>query len=405
MEEVGETAVDLTHEEADEVYRSFGHDPERIGIRRAFASPGYFLEGKGYTGVVSLSSGRVIRVKTKVPVESMFYMLGQVEGTHRFFDREVRYEASPEFWEVIVGEFARRTAALIRLGLHQGYVEQEDESLAAVRGRLLVPLQLRRNFVHRERFACRYVEFTPDLSMNQALKLATFLAVHLPYRDPSIAHALRRNLQQFGGISLVQLSAAAVRSTRLDRLTERYRFPLLLAALVIAHVSLEDRAGAAQFAAYLVDMKNLFQQYVAIALRERLHNQGLRVVAQQERALDVESRLTYIPDVTIWRGRACMAVLDTKYKRYRKPGAAKGQPGEDDVRQILLYAALLDAQRAILVYPESAHDEFHLPVRPGLRDVEVRGLDLAGSPAELQAKTADFVDELASDLRQSIAVV
>ncbi|MDP9225698.1 MAG: McrC family protein [Actinomycetota bacterium] len=402
IHEVGETTVpELTQAEGRELYLSFGRDPQRLGVRQDMATGAVILEGKGYAGVIALGNGRVVRIRTKVRAESIFYLIGFTQGTHRFFDREVRYQTTADFWEVIIAEFARRVADLLRYGLHQGYVETEDDALPALRGRLLVGRQLRVNFVRRERLACRYEEFTPDLLMNRALKLATFLATRFAYRDRRIRQQLDRNMHLFGGVSLVHLEAHAPRRVVLDRLTESYRLPLFLASLVIGSVTLEDRLGEEPFASYLVDMPTLFEQFVKEMLRRELAGTGFRVVAQEKRALDVEGRLSFIPDITIWRGSRCLAVLDTKYKPYVKLSTSAGKPVEGDVNQVLVYGQALGAERVVLVYPETVSDRFPMPT--GLRDIDVMGFELSGTPDEIDARARDFVKRLLRDVLQATA--
>ncbi len=402
IDEVGETVVpDLTTNEARELYLAFGRNPQRIGVRQDMATGATVLEGKGYAGVIALGNGRVVRIRTKVPVESIFYLIGFAEGTHRFFEREVRYETTSDFWEVLVADFARRVADLLRYGLHQGYVEMEDDGLTALRGRLLVGRQLRVNFVRRDRLACRYQEFTSDLPMNRALKLATFLASRFSYRDKRIRHQLERNLRLFGGVSLAHMDARAPRRIVLDRLTETYRLPLFLASLIIGSVTLEDRTGEESFASYLVDMATLFEQFVKEILRRELAGTGLRVVAQERRDLDLEGRLTFIPDITVWRGARCVAVLDTKYKRYAKIAAGARKPAEEDVNQVLVYGQVLHADRVVLVYPEEVRDHISMPA--GFRDIDVVGFELAGTPEEIDARATALVEHLLKDVLVSVA--
>jgi len=402
IDEVGPAVgTELTASEGRELLLTYGRKPQRLGVNHDLATGKVTLEGKGYAGVIALANGRVLRIRTKVPAPSIFYLIGFTEGTYSFLEREIRYETSSDFWEVLVGEFGRRVANLLRYGLHQGYVDTQDDTLRALRGRLLVGRQLQANSVRREHLACRYEEFTSDLPMNRALKLASFLATRFAYHDGSIRKQLGRNLQLFGGVSLVHMEARVPRHVLLDRLTERYRIPLFLASLIIGSVTLEDRPGEEPFCSYLVDMATLFERFVVAMIRHELVGTDLRVVAQEERPMDVEGRLRFISDITIWRGNQCVAVLDTKYKRYGRANGGKGAPDEDDARQVMVYGQLLGADRVVLVYPEAVAER--LPMRGGFRPLDVVGFELAGAPEDLAARARSFVERLVHDVLEPIA--
>jgi 5-methylcytosine-specific restriction endonuclease McrBC regulatory subunit McrC len=386
---------DLTREEAREIQLIAGEgESVRIGVRGDPSASGWILEGKGYTGAVTLSTGRTIRIGTKVPVDSIFHMLRFARSGFEFFDPASQYAKSEDFFEVLVAEFARRCAELLRYGLHQGYVEETDDRLLALRGRLLVSTQLRRNFIDRQRFACRFVEFTADLPLNQALKLATFLASRLEYRRRETRDELEENLRQFGGVSFVQMDAETPVRIVLDRLTEPYRVPLALASLIIGSVSLEDQIGGITFASYLVDMKTLFQQYVAATLRDAFAGTGMRVQTQIHHDLDADGLFEYIPDIEIWRGQECIVLIDTKYKRYEPRVGGKGGPSYPDMYQVYAYRDGLKARQVVLLYPEVVPASEVVRRFVGKLDIYVKGVDLAGSPAELDTRAGTFATEL-----------
>lgn len=385
ISEVGWTpAPELTDPEAAELHAVYGRRG-RLTVRRDPGESGWKVEGHGYAGAVTLSNGRAIRISTKVPIASLLHMLAYARGVHDFFLPESAFEKVEDNFEVVVAEFAQQTAELLRLGLHQGYIEHEDDDLRALRGRLMVATQIRRNFVLRDRFACRYVELTPDLTMNRALKLATFLASHFEYRQKRLNDSLQANLRLFGGVSLRHVEPDQALTVVLDRLTEGYRVPLLLAALIIGSVTLQDDVGTTPFASYLIDMKELFQQYVAAMLRDRLAGTGIRVGTQETRSLDETGRLEYRTDIELRRGHRCLIVADVKYKHW------EGRPDPDDRNQAITYKLARDAQKVVLIYPEEAEDLF--PKAAGV-DIHVLGIDLSVRPSQLSAEVSVLIEKM-----------
>ena len=71
-------------------------------------------------------------------------------------------------------------------------------------------------------------------------------------------------------VSLVEFPPGAVPDVTFDRLNEHYREVVALARLVLRHVSFEATRGGVRAQGFLIDMKQVFQDFVTRALREQL---------------------------------------------------------------------------------------------------------------------------------------
>jgi 5-methylcytosine-specific restriction enzyme subunit McrC len=151
-----------------------------------------------------------------------------------------------------------------------------------------------------------------------------------------------------------------------------------LARLVLRAASFDLAQGGVQAAAFLVDMNEVFEDFVAVALREAL---GLaeRVFPQGARGrwlrLDEAGAVGLKPDLSWWEGSSCTFVGDAKYRRVSAAGVENA-----DLYQLLAYAVAADLPGGLLVYAAGEGAPVtHQVVHVGKR-LEVTMLDLGGSP-------------------------
>ncbi|MHB0960427.1 MAG: 5-methylcytosine restriction system specificity protein McrC [Pirellulaceae bacterium] len=144
------------------------------------------------------------------------------------------------------------------------------------------------------------------------------------------------------------MNLTACRQSTHTRLNERYWGALELAKLILQASSIELRHGQHQASSFLVDMNQVFEDFVVIALRESL---GLneRQFPQNARGrricLDVASRVVLEPDLSWWQANRCCFVGDVKYKRVNAPGIK-----HPDLYQLLAYTVATDLPNGLLVY-------------------------------------------------------
>lgn len=122
-----------------------------------------------------------------------------------------------------------------------------------------------------------------------------------------------------------------------------------------------------------MDMNQVFQEFVTVALRERL---GVTERAFGEHVigwLDWEGRVSLRPDLA-WRdGARWMFVGDVKYKRVDR------RARNADLYQLLAYATALDLPGGLLIYAEGEPEPAIHTVRHAGKRLEVAALDLSGT--------------------------
>ena len=119
-------------------------------------------------------------------------------------------------------------------------------------------------------------------------------------------------------VSLLEFRRRRVPEVRFDRLNEHYRHVVGLARLILLHSEFESFRGDVRASGFLINMNDLFQEFVTQALRETLgvsdrtlrDDKGIRRLTLAEK-----NKVQLKPDLSWWDGETCMFVGDAKYKR------------------------------------------------------------------------------------------
>ncbi len=385
LTEYQDERVRLDHTDAEFVLSRLAH---RVTIRREVRSEDHVLNPGPFVGVVVLPSGRRLESYPKVPVRNLFHMLAVASGLESpFRNEEVGVDRLDEVLEFVVAHFADLVERRIDLGLYRAYVEQEA-NLVAVRGRIGVAEDVRRNHILRHRTWCRYAEFTWDVPENQVVRQV----VHLLggwVRRPALRLRLRRIDATLAEVTPTNMAASAIGHFAYHRLNDDYRPIHRLCRLFLEGASLSEDEGPFDFRAFLVDMNKLFEAFVTQVLRERAPSRMV-VRSQSQLFLGQDRRVEMRPDLLVDADRRTALVADCKYKRL-----APDEFRHHDVYQLLAYCTASDVTRGLLIYP--SHE---VPVRDEVRvrnppiTIRQTTIDLGGSGELLRQACDDLGGEV-----------
>jgi 5-methylcytosine-specific restriction enzyme subunit McrC len=332
-----------------------------------------------FVGVMTLPSGITLTVQPKVPASNLFVMLATAYRLDSpFRDQAAVYDTIEQVLEFLVDEFTRLVEARIAAGLHRAYIERED-NLAAVRGRIAVADDLRRNYIQRQRVFCRFTEFSWDIPENQVIRQVAHLLAGW-VSDPRRRLRLWQIDHTLGEVSPVSLPVDAIDRFVYNRQNADYEPIHHLCRLFLRGSSVSEHAGDTGFRSFLLDMNKLFETFVTEILRERAPRR-MAVTDQYQTVLDRGGHLSIRPDLVISRDGRAALVADCKYKRLDQSEPFK----HHDVYQALAYCTALGLDRGMLLYPRhEKSNEADLEIRN--RDVVIRQvtLDLGGGPADLK---------------------
>ncbi|MDT6982686.1 McrC family protein [Streptomyces lusitanus] len=380
---------------ASSILQSVTPDPARDGH--------WLLRAGSRVGALRTPGGPIVRIMPKTPVSRIFFLLGFSLAPERAWrdDREgtVDTGAYDDVVPALAHAVERRIDAALRLGVLQGYREVAEPSLV-VRGRILEAEQIRRHFGRTPPVEIAYDAYTADTAENRILRAA----VERLLRLPGVPGPVRRRLAHLR----VRLADALplVRGQELprwqpSRLNSRYQPALRLCEAVLRGSSPEHTPPGTDPLAvdgFLIDMNQLFEDFVTVALSEALKDHGLTARLQDTHHLDTAGLVRIRPDLVVRTrdGRTPVAVVDAKYKVEKGDGRLNA-----DLYQALAYATVLGLREAHLVYAAGRLPTRFHEVRGTAGGADGRGVllhqhsvDLSLEPGQLMSALRDIAVRL-----------
>ncbi len=342
-----------------------------LAIEPAQGVPGSFtLTPNSIVGALEVDSlSLLIRPKMGIPqlLSLACYAIGLFRHQDkRLFDFE-QQEALPDVLALALTAAARRAFAR---GLLHGYIE-EEESLYTVRGRIRFDEQLRHRFDVPLPVEVRYDEFTDDILANRLVKAATHRLGRMTLRSSQARRGLGWVAGTLDNVSPAEFLPKEVPEVKFDRLNEHYRDVIGLSRLILRHSAFESARGTVRANGFLIDMNQIFQEFVTVALREALNVSDTVFGEKAIVTLDEGNRIGLRPDLTWWESGVCSFVGDAKYKRVvdnRIPNA--------DLYQLLAYVTAVNLPGGMLIYAKGESDPAEYLVRHTCKTLEVVALDL-----------------------------
>jgi 5-methylcytosine-specific restriction enzyme subunit McrC len=340
----------------------------------ARAEPGlYDIEASQWVGTIVGSSFRAF-IRPKLTIQRLFYLLTFSSDVPRLLPDSALGEAK-DLLSLMQTLYAHELSRALQGGALRRY-ESRSDALAHVRGKInATDLILRRHGMFPP-LLCTFDEYTTDNEANRRLYAAAARMRGFP-GPPAFIRDLRQSLQHFEGVSLISYGRR-LDSVRIDRTMSRYG--LALADIILRNASLELQDGRIISAGFLLNMDNVYEQFVVEGLRRAL---GLSASEWRYHpghlSLDHEDTVRVIPDV-IWQdaGRPWL-VLDAKYKL--------GDLRAADAFQMHSYCTALGVDRGIIIH--SGAEDTKFKIKNSNVEIRVIRLDPDGDPGQLTARLAE----------------
>jgi 5-methylcytosine-specific restriction enzyme subunit McrC len=308
------------------------------------------------------------------------------------------FDEEDSLLEAIIPGFVRQLQRALRRGVLEGY-RAEEASLMTVRGRLRVGEQLRKRFGAASPAEVTYDEFTEDIEENRLIKAALARLGNMRIRNQLVKRSLRRFDSALERVGLVRYDPRSVPVIRYTRLNEHYRPTVELARLILRSDSYELRHGALRGTSLLVDMNEVFEDFVVVALREALgvSERSFPQAARGRRLfLDSARKVSLEPDISWWKGGSCAFVGDIKYKTLPEGGVV-----HSDLYQLLAYVIACDLPGGLLIYGSGGEVITHDVERAG-KALEVVSLNLENPPQQI-LRSMEHLAKLIGTLRANIS--
>ena len=330
-----------------------------------------------------------VRVVPRIGIPKLMFLLAYAADRDGWRDSIAEFGRDPDLFAAIANGFAFHAYRAVEPAPLRGYVAVDERSYA-FRGRLRVADHMSRSGGLSLPLEVTYDDYALDVPENKIIRGATDLLL----RFPRLPLASRKRLLRIRAIlEDVEPATRHVLVPTITRLNRRYEPALRLGALILERTSITTHAGQMKSVAFVLDMNQVFEDFLSIALTEAFRDYGGSVRLQYRREfLDRERTLRLKPDITWWRGGRLRAVIDAKYKELtdaRFPNA--------DAYQMLAYCAALKRSRGFLVYARDADRRSRSHhVRDGRTTIEVRAIDLEAAPDAVLAQVHELAEEVAS---------
>ena len=357
----------------------------------------YILTPSSTVGAMEIGELSVL-IQPKIDIPQLLSLACYAMGMYRQQDVRpfdfARDEALPDTLALALVAAARRAFSR---GLLHGY-QRWEEALYTVRGRIRFDEQIRRRFGVPLPVEVRYEEFTDDILGNRLVKAAIMRLGAMRLRSSDARRGLGWVAGMLDSVSYEEFAPSNVPSVAFDRLNGHYRGVIGLSRLVLLHSAFEAGRGQVRASGFLMNMNDVFQEFVTVALRDALNlsEQAFRSDKKLPHriTLDTVNKVNLEPDLTWWDGSACVFVGDAKYKNI----VDRSVPNAD-LYQLLAYATALDLPGGLLIYAHGEADAVIHTVRHSGKRLEIAALDLSGTLEDVLARVGELADSRVRKMR------
>ena len=343
----------------------------------------YSITAQNMVGTLVVDDLRVL-IRPKIRPENLFLLLEVGLDPDAWRQEAFDYEISTDLLPSVIAFYARTLETTLARGLLRSY-RHTEERLVAPRGRIDMAGQFRQAGI-RVPVACRFDEYTSDIAENRYLKAATRLALRVPGVAPEDRQRLLREVVSLEDVADVHVQPDELDRIAFTRLNAHYRPALCLAQLLLANLTLADRLGKRSASSFLVDMNQLFEDFVTQRLKRALRGH-LVVIDQFPSRLDTGNQVQIQPDLVFRRQGREVLVADIKYKL-----TGDAQASASDYYQLLAYTTALDLPEGLLIYclADGGRPEGVVTVRHAGKRLHTKAIDLTGPPSAVAAEISSL---------------
>ncbi len=259
----------------------------------------------------------------KIPIANIYYLLAYAWdklGESRL--APVDAEACKTPLELLARVLIGGTSYLLKKGLDRNYREVE-ETIPAIKGKLLVSESVKSLVFHRSKAICRYDVFNHDVLHNQILKTMLNRICRIESLEGGIKRDARSLYLRFHEVNEVVLTKQIFSKVHLHRNNRFYGFLLNVCELLYDNLLPDEQSGKYRFQDFLRDdrqMAILFEAFVRNFYKRELpafYKISRDDIHWQFSAVEAES-IAFLPVMKtdiILRTANRKIIIDTKFYR------------------------------------------------------------------------------------------
>ncbi|MGK7923870.1 MAG: McrC family protein [Spirulina sp.] len=303
------------------------------------------ITAKGWVGQIPLSPEIHIFILPKVPIANLLKMLDYAYNLKSFhwLDDLVNCDSLPDIYDRLVQLLCDRILQRKRKGFYRTYLPQAQK-LGYLRGKLDLRKTLQKPW--QTQLHCHYETHTSDIPDNQILAWTIFLIRKHGQLSSETALKVRQTYFSLQNIATITpCKASHCRDRHYNRLNQDYQPLHVLCRFFLENISPSHLVGEYSTIPFLINMAQLYEQFVANWLKENLPP-NLYLTIQD--TIKLKGDIIFSPDLVLIDRitQKVNMVLDTKYKT---PKIVKNS----DIYQICTYATVKDCTEAVLIYPKT----------------------------------------------------
>lgn len=326
-----------------------------------------------------------VHIQPKIGIGHLLFLLGYTINPRGWWTGgAVDVAQNQTVVSAVADAFSRQAERALLHGTLQGYTST-DAALPVLRGRLRSMDQLRYRFGVPHPLEVTFDEFGTDTPENRILRSAAELCLRMEV-TPLTRGRLQRVLLRLADVPAVR-RGTPLPGWQPTRLNVRYQPALALGELLWRNAAFDASPGRLRIEGFLLNMADVFENFVCRALDEALREIGCVGSARMQYVtyLDTQRTVTLKPDFTWFASGKPALVADAKYKA-EKPS---GYPNAD-VYQMLAYCTALHLKRGHLIYAKGESRAGSIAVVNSPVHIVRHAVDLGHSPESLLAEIRDI---------------
>ena len=257
--------------------------------------------------------------------------------------------------DILAKVYSKKLLNELQKGLYREYVSKE-EALSIIKGKILISKSIKENTINKNKMNCKYDEFTEDNLFNAILKRAINVIL-FSIKNDDVKKELNIINNLFNDVSDIYISNNIILNYKLNRMNNRFLECFTLAKLILLNSSMDKSLGKENGFSILFEMNYLYEEYIAVLLKEICSDTNINVNAQEKsryllwNTLKERNEIALKPDIVIYKDNKPKVIIDTKWKSSSINN--REIYSQSDIYQMYAYiTTYTECEECILLYPK-----------------------------------------------------
>lgn len=269
--------------------------------------------------------------------------------------------------EIFISSYIKELNNICMNGLKMNY-EQVRENLSTLKGKIIIPDNIKKNRFALDKFYCQYQRYTINNPVNRIIKatLEKLLGISRTFYNRDKIYRLLEIFEQVNSKNNIQ--SDLLKTAKLDRTYKEYEKVMMWSRLFLNNSSITNTQGNIVNTSIMFPMEKVFEDYIAFLFKK--YSKDYIITAQDRSVFLVTHRnrgkFRLRPDIVVRNEELPVLIVDTKwkvlnaYKEKENYGISQG-----DMYQLYAYGKKYEVEHnkgrdlkikpphLVLLYPEN----------------------------------------------------